>query len=330
MILPRIGISLGDPGGIGPEVTLRALLESGHLPPARYILFGSREVLASELKALGRTDEFRPWSDDGEVREPGLFLREMAGPEGRNKKGAPEAALGRASFSWFEEAVAAARAGRLDAVVTAPISKLSWSMAGIPWRGHTEYLEQFYPDAVMSFWSDRLTVALLSHHLPLREALARVTPEALAGFFRIVYDGTAGKAGGGQVEILVAGLNPHAGENGLLGTEDRDIIGPAVAEARRAGLPVRGPISPDVVFRHAVGRPERIVAAMYHDQGLIPFKLTAFEDGVNVTLGLPFIRTSPDHGTAFDIAGITPADPGSMTEALRLAAALAASAPAGL
>jgi 4-hydroxythreonine-4-phosphate dehydrogenase len=256
--------------------------------------------------------------------DPGIFIRDLPGPLGPVRKGASDPALGKASFSWFEAAVAAARKGELAAVVTAPISKHAWNLAGLPWRGHTEYLEQFYPEAVMSFWSDRMTVALLSHHLPLREALDRVKPESLARFFRVIHCSVSGKAGGGETEILVAGLNPHAGEEGLLGTEERDIIGPAVAEARRAGIPIRGPFPPDVVFRQAFGRPEKIVAAMYHDQGLIPFKLTAFENGVNVTLGLPFIRTSPDHGTAYDIAGKSPADPGSMAEALRLAATLAA------
>ncbi len=254
--------------------------------------------------------------------DPGIFIRDLPGPAGPVKKGASDPASGKASFSWFEEAVASARKGELEAVVTAPISKHAWNLAGLPWRGHTEYLEQFYPEAVMSFWSDRLTVALLSHHLPLREALDRVEPESLARFFRVIHRSVSGKSGGGETEILVAGLNPHAGEEGLLGSEERDIIGPAVAEARRAGIPIRGPFPPDVIFRKALGRPEKIVAAMYHDQGLIPFKLTAFETGVNVTLGLPFIRTSPDHGTAYDIAGKTPADPGSMAEALRLAATL--------
>jgi len=323
MIPPRIGISLGDPGGIGPEVVLRALLEAGPLPPARYIVFGSRELLENEAEAIGRKADILPWQADGGTSAPGVFIHDLPGPPVPVKKGASDPALGKASFSWFEEAVASARKGELEAVVTAPISKHAWNLAGLPWRGHTEYLEQFYPEAVMSFWSDRLTVALLSHHLPLRQALDRVEPESLARFFRVIHRSVSGKAGGGETEILVAGLNPHAGEEGLLGAEERDIIGPAIAEARRTGISIRGPFPPDVILRKAFGHPEKIVAAMYHDQGLIPFKIAAFENGVNVTLGLPFIRTSPDHGTAYDIAGKSPADPGSMVEALRLAATLA-------
>jgi 4-hydroxythreonine-4-phosphate dehydrogenase len=323
MILPRIGISIGDPGGIGPEICLRALSRRADLPRARYILFGSRRLLEREADALGLFSSFNPWEKTVEPEAEGVYLHDLPGGERDIKKGVSQAAGGRASFSWFEEAVAEARRGRIEAVVTAPISKLSWGLAGIPWRGHTEYLEQFYPDAVMSFWSDRLTVALLSHHLPLSEALVRVSKDSLARLFRVIHDHAAGNPAGGSFEILVAGLNPHAGEGGLLGSEERDIIGPAIETARREGIPVSGPYPPDVVFRKAIGRPERIVAALYHDQGLIPFKLTAFESGVNVTLGLPFVRTSPDHGTAFDIAGKTPADPASMIGSLRLAADLA-------
>jgi 4-hydroxythreonine-4-phosphate dehydrogenase len=323
MILPRIGISIGDPGGIGPEICLRALSRRADLPKARYILFGSQRLLEREADALGLFSSFNPWEKTVEPEAEGVYLHDLPGGGRDIKKGVSQAAGGRASFSWFEEAVAEARRGRIEAVVTAPISKSSWGLAGIPWRGHTEYLEQFYPDAVMSFWSDRLTVALLSHHLPLSEALVRVSQDSLVRLFRVIRDYAAGNPVGGSFEILVAGLNPHAGEGGLLGSEERDIIGPAIETARREGIPVSGPFPPDVVFRKAIGRPERIVAALYHDQGLIPFKLTAFESGVNVTLGLPFVRTSPDHGTAFDIAGKTPADPASMIESLRLAATLA-------
>jgi 4-hydroxythreonine-4-phosphate dehydrogenase len=322
MIPPRIGISIGDPGGIGPEVSLRALYGIPKLPPACYILIGPRPFLENEARSCGVAADFRPWKSDGTCAQPGVYLRDVPGPGEAMKKGVSGAAAGRASFAWFEEAVASAGRGEIEAVVTAPISKHSWSLAGIPWRGHTEYLEKFYPDAVMSFWSDRLTVALLTHHLPLREAVARVTAPSLARLFRVIHECAAGRMTGAGAEILVAGLNPHAGENGLLGTEEMEIIIPAIEEARQAGIRIRGPYPSDVVFREAIGRPERIVAALYHDQGLIPFKLAAFETGVNVTLGLPFVRTSPDHGTAFDIAGKIPAGPGSMAEALRLAATL--------
>ena len=194
-------------------------------------------------------------------------------------------------------------------------------MAGVAFRGHTEYLEQFYPDAIMTFWSEKLIVALLSHHLPLKTALEKIDKDGLVRFVSVLR-ASVEKARPGAYRFLMAGLNPHAGENGLLGSEETDVIGPAVEATRAAGADISGPHAPDVVFRLAYGRPRRIVIALYHDQGLIPFKLEAFDTGVNVTLGLPFIRSSPDHGTAFDIAGKHLANPQSMFEAIRLAAEL--------
>jgi 4-hydroxythreonine-4-phosphate dehydrogenase len=182
-------------------------------------------------------------------------------------------------------------------------------------------LSQFYAGAIMAFWSENLKVALLSHHVSLRDALKKVRRESLQDFFISLHRAVKGVRPGG-FEFLVAGLNPHAGEGGLLGREESDEITPAIKEARRLGIKVSGPYPPDVVFRSAMGRKDKVVIALYHDQGLIPFKLAAFETGVNVSLGLPFIRTSPDHGTAFDIAGKNRASPRSLVEAIKLAAAL--------
>ncbi len=317
MTPPRVAVSLGDPGGIGPEVVLKAFANPAVLPEARYILFCEAGFLASEGRALGIRIDARPEAE-GPAGRPGIFWRD-AGPAPRSVVRSPAAENGAASFRWFEAAAGAARSGTADAVVTGPVSKTAWSLAGVPFRGHTEYLESQYPGAIMSFWSPRLKVALLSHHLPLREALDRVRKDRLADFFKRLGAGIVPLAPAG-LEILVAGLNPHAGEDGLLGTEEETDILPAVREARAAGLRIDGPFPPDTVFRRAVDRPGTMVAALYHDQGLIAFKLEAFETGVNVTLGLPFIRTSPDHGTAYDIAGRGQADPRSMIEALRLAA----------
>ena len=320
MTLPRIGVSLGDPGVVGPEVVLKSFSRPENLPAARYLLFGSASVLDREARELGLGPAVGLFSEKG-GEERSFELRELGPPEGPSVLGRPSAENGRASFRYFEEAVAAARRGELEAVVTGPVSKTSWSLAQIPFRGHTEYLENLYPGAVMSFWSDRLRVALLSHHLPLSEAVRRVTRENVARFLRTLGESLDGRRPGAR-EYLVAGLNPHAGEEGLLGTEEEREILPAVEEARRTGMRIRGPLPPDVVFREALDRPERVVVALTHDQGLIPFKLISFETGVNVTLGLPFVRTSPDHGTAFDIAGRKAADPRSFGQALRLAAGL--------
>jgi len=310
MTLPRIGITLGDPGGIGPEIVIKSLSNLSVLPEAHYLLFGSSSVLEEEENSLGlKLDRKR------------IAIQEVKTELRAAKKGQPDKDNGAASFLYFQEAGEAARAGEIKALVTAPIAKLSWDMAGISWRGHTEYLEQFYPEAIMFFWSEKMKVALLSHHLALKEAIRKVTRKNLVDFFRVLRESVE-RAKPGKYQFLVAGLNPHAGEEGLLGSEEKDEILPSIDEAKAAGLDICGPYPPDIVFRMALGRPERIVVALYHDQGLIAFKLEAFETGVNVTLGLPFIRTSPDHGTAFDIAGKNLADPRSMMEAVRLASEL--------
>jgi len=305
----RIGITLGDADGIGPEVVLKALTRADLPAEAGFILYGHETVITAAERTSGlRLDRRRfPLHETSAVPSPDA--------PGRG----PRAGSGAASFRWFEEAVRAAREGAIDALVTAPVSKAAWAMAGIPWRGHTEYLESLFPGAIMSFWSDRLKIALLSHHLPLYKALAAVTRAGLLRFLESLALAVAAVRPGG-FEFLVAGLNPHAGEDGLLGREEIEEIGPAIEDARAAGIRVRGPFAPDVVFRSALGRPDVIAVALAHDQGLIAFKMVAFETGVNATLGLPFVRTSPDHGTAYDIAGRNEANPASMAEAIRLAA----------
>ena len=225
---------------------------------------------------------------------------------------------GRISFAAFRESVTLAEKAELDAVVTAPVSKLSWHRAGINWAGHTEYFQSFYPDAIMTFWAESQRVALLSHHVPLRKALDRVTKEGMVHFIRLLHRALVAYGMEGYT-FLVAGLNPHAGESGLLGREEELEIRPALETVRAEGITVEGPYPPDIVFRMARGLMDRMVIALYHDQGLIAFKLDAFETGVNATLGLPFVRTSPDHGTAFDIAGKGTADPSSLISAVRLA-----------
>lgn len=322
MTAPRIGVTAGDPGGIGPEIVVKVLARSAALPEAAYIVFGDPRVLAVEEARLGLTLAPRAWRPD-QPPEPGLYLEAVAGPGGPATPGSASAAGGEASFAAFERAVEAARAGRLDAVVTAPVSKAAWALAGRPYRGHTEYLAGLYPGVIMAFWSERLKVALFSHHRPLGEAVAAVRRDALADFLRNLHRGL-GRLPGGPFRLLAAGLNPHAGEDGLLGREEKDEIAPAVAQARSEGIPVSGPFPPDTVFLEARDKPDAVVAALYHDQGLIAFKLAAFATGVNVTLGLPFVRTSPDHGTAFGLAGKGVADARSLEEAVRLAAVFSA------
>ncbi len=322
MTVPTIGVTAGDPGGIGPEVVVKTLARLAGLPEAAYVVFADPRVIGAEQERLGIRIATREWRPDL-APEPGVFLAAMPGPAGAVTSGSVSAANGEASFRWFEAAVERARAGRLQAVVTAPISKAAWALAGHPFRGHTEYLARIYPGAVMAFWSDRLKVALFSHHRPLAEAVAAVRREALIDFLRSLQRGLE-RMPGGPFRFLAAGLNPHAGEDGHLGREEIDEIRPALEQAVSEGIPVTGPFPPDTVFLQALGKRDAVAVALYHDQGLIAFKLAAFAMGVNVTLGLPFARTSPDHGTAFDIAGKGVADPRSMEEAVRLAAAFTA------
>jgi len=318
MTLRKIGITLGDPGGVGPEIVLKALAGDYELPPAEYVLFGSAPVLRAEERALGIHFDLDFLKAKKASPSGALTFHEIPSSLKSAGKGAPSAKNGLESFRYFKAAVAEAREGNLQAIVTAPISKSSWALAGIPWKGHTDYLSQFYRGATMAFWSEKLKVALLSHHVSLKNALKKVRRESLLDFFLSLHR-SVNHVPPGSFAFLVAGINPHAGEDGLLGRDETEEIAPAVTEARRQGVKISGPYPPDVVFRNALGQADKIVIALYHDQGLIPFKLVAFESGVNVSLGLPFVRTSPDHGTAFDIAGKNQANPRSLVEAIKLA-----------
>jgi 4-hydroxythreonine-4-phosphate dehydrogenase len=289
-MLPRVAITAGDPAGIGPEIAVKA----AHDP----------RVLAA--------------------CEPIVFAAEPASPVA---VGEVSAAAGRAAYEAIVRAVDAARRGSVDAVATAPINKLAFARAGLPWKGHTDLIAHLCDDArvAMLFHSPQLTVALATVHVPLAEVPALLTRARLAETIALTAAWMP-LVGPSRPRIAVAGLNPHAGEDGLLGSEDADVIAPAVADARRAGLDVTGPWPADTVFVKAVRGEFDAVVACYHDQGLVPVKLLAFGEAVNVTIGLPIIRTSVDHGTAFDIAGRGVADAGSMVAAVLLAARLATAA----
>lgn len=318
MTLPKIGITLGDPGGIGPEITLKALGSKKSIPKACYILFGCSHLIEEEKKALGIELNLQPLDKVGDSDTPWIAIHEVNLPRKSIHKGYPSRENGETSFLFFKEAVKAVREGGIQSLVTAPISKKSWSLAGLRWRGHTDYFSQIYPKAIMAFWSEKIKVALFSSHLPLKFALEGIKKDKLLEFFLHLHQ-CIERIHPGKFHFLVAGLNPHAGEDGLLGSEEAEEIIPALKRARKEGMNISGPYPPDTVFRKSLNHPDKIVIALYHDQGLIPFKLEAFERGVNITFGLPFIRTSPDHGTAFDIVGQGRADPLSMLEAIKLA-----------
>ncbi|MGQ9800259.1 MAG: 4-hydroxythreonine-4-phosphate dehydrogenase PdxA [Candidatus Saccharicenans sp.] len=318
MSVPVIGLTLGDPAGIGPEIILNFLANPASLPEARYIIFGQKVILESWRRCLGLPADLL----EAALSSGRIEIREAGQPLDTLEPGFPTVAGARASFEFFRQAVEAAGRGELQAVVTGPVSKAGWQQAGLSFHGHTDYLESLYPDAIMSFWSSRLKLALFTHHLPLKKALGLLNRENLLTFFgRLQQQLQQWELG--VEEILVCGLNPHAGEDGTLGDEENSEIIPAIAAARNSGLKIDGPFPADTVFLRALDKPDKMVVALYHDQGLIAFKLVAFDCGVNLTLGLPFIRTSPDHGTAFELAGKNVARPDSFSQALWLAWKLA-------
>jgi 4-hydroxythreonine-4-phosphate dehydrogenase len=234
------------------------------------------------------------------------------------------AAAGQAAYDAIVAAVADAGAGTVDAIATAPINKLAFARAGLPWKGHTDLLAHLTGSrsVAMLFWSERLTVVLATVHIPLAEVPAALTRERLDDVIGLTARELP-RFGRARPRLALAGLNPHAGEGGVLGDEDDRILRPAVEAARAAGISIDGPLPADTVFLRASRGEFDCVIACYHDQGLIPVKMAAFGQAVNVTIGLPIVRTSVDHGTAFDIAGQDRADPGSMIEAVLLAARLA-------
>jgi 4-hydroxythreonine-4-phosphate dehydrogenase len=312
-----IAISLGDPAGIGPEVVARALAAR---PDADVLVFGDAGVLARAAAAAGVA-----------APPPARVQAVTALGGGDVVPGQPNDASARAQLAYLEAATDAVLARRAVALVTAPISKHGIAQAGFAFPGHTEYLaaRAGVAEFAMMLAGPRLRVTVATTHLALREVPARLTPDGIASVAALTAGALATQFGIREPRVAVAGLNPHAGEEGRFGDEEQRLVVPAIALCRRrleaAGVSaaVTGPHVPDVVFRQAAHGAFDAVVALYHDQGLIPVKLLHFDDAVNVTLGLPFVRTSPDHGTAHDIAGKGIARPDSFLAALDLAANLA-------
>ncbi len=290
MSRPVVAITAGDPAGIGPEIALKAARHPRVVEACRPVIYGPS---APDDLAAFRVGEI-------------------------------SAAAAQAAYNAIVRATSDARAGVVQAIATAPINKAAFAAAGYPWKGHTDLLAHLcgVSEVAMMFWSDRLRVVLTTVHIPLAEVPRAVTVDRVLDTIKLTA-ASLPRFGVVSPRIGVAGLNPHAGEGGLLGTEDELVIRPAVAEARRLGIAADGPFPADTIFVRAARGAFDVVVAMYHDQGLIPVKLIAFGQAVNVTLGLPIVRTSVDHGTAFDIAGKGLADEGSLVEAVLLAARLA-------
>ena len=330
-----LALTSGEPAGIGPDITIKAWLRREELKLPAFYLLGDPKSLSDRAKSLGlnvRLAEIRP-EEAYDVFANALPVV-PTGQTATSKPGEPDGSSAGAAMASIRQAVSDVTAGRASAVVTNPIAKSVLYRAGFRHPGHTEYLAELAatashtPQPVMMLWSAALAVVPVTIHVSLRDALARLSSELIVTTARIAVAGLKARFGLANPRLAVSGLNPHAGEDGSLGTEEKTIVAPAVESLRREGIEIRGPLPADTMFHEAARRSYDCAICMYHDQALIPIKTLAFEDAVNVTLGLPFIRTSPDHGTAFDIAGTGKANPSSLIAALRLAARMAAAHPA--
>lgn len=310
---PTIALTMGDPAGIGPEVVLQALADPALAPLARWVVVGDAAVLAMAQQITGVRLE-SPLNDPRALADIADF-----------RFGKLDARCGVAAVEYVRVATEMCLRGEAQAMVTAPLNKEAVTLSGRPFTGHTEYIAELCgaTESRMLLCSDRLSTIHVTTHVPLRTACDTSTARVL----RTIELGSQAMKllGFAQPRIAVCGLNPHAGEHGLFGDEDQRVVLPAIEAARTKGIACSGPVAPDTVFLQAVRGAYDLVVAMYHDQGHIPMKLIDFEGTVNISLGIPIIRTSVDHGTAFDIAGKGQADARSMKQAMRVAAKMAAS-----
>lgn len=325
-VRPRIGLTMGDPAGIGPEVTLKAATEAEVLAACVPVLIGDAQYLSHWARRFGLARGFevvnRGESFPAELDDPVIY--NLNNVPGSIELGKEQAACGKAAAEFIEAAVALCQAGELDAITTAPLNKKSLHLAGYPFPGHTEFLAYLTrcDDFAMTFISPLLRVALLTTHVPLAQVSSYVKQAELEKLIRLL-DREFKRFGFERPRIAVAALNPHGAEGGLFGIEEAAEMIPAIEACRlNDGIEVSGPHSGDTIFLRASRGEFDIVLSCYHDQGLIPIKCLSFGEAVNVTLGLPFIRTSVDHGTAFDIAGQGVAEHSSMIAAIKLACEL--------
>jgi 4-hydroxythreonine-4-phosphate dehydrogenase len=331
-----LALTFGEPAGIGPDITLMAWLarREQDIPP--FYLIADQDYIAQRARKLGFDVPVAPTTPPDAPASFGRALPIVAldmkatAPSGNpNESSAPIA------IASIRHAVADALAGRCAAVVTNPVAKSVLYGSGFSDPGHTEFLGKLAQEhsgqatrPVMMLWSDELAVVPITIHLPLKDVPAALSRELIIETARIVARELTERFGVRRPRLALSGLNPHAGEDGALGREEQTIIAPAIKALAAEGIDVRGPLPADTMFHAAARAGYDAALCMYHDQALIPIKMLAFDHAVNVTLGLPFVRTSPDHGTAFDIAGTGRADPSSLIAALKLAARIAAKTPA--
>jgi len=325
---PTIAITMGDPAGIGPEVIVKALVDPVLRHRAKYVIYGMNELLAyaadtAEFDAFWWRDQYnghlRSYPHDVVVVDHDQYS--MLGSAIRS----PSKMGGEASMRFCLDAIEAAKRDLVDAVVTAPIAKESWKLAGFQYPGHTELFAERTGARryAMMFAGGPLKVVLATVHVPLNSLWGRLNIGAVFQPIELLHEALVNLFDIPKPHIAVCGLNPHASENGQFGDEEERIISPAIFMAREQGIDATGPYPPDTIFLAAAKGKYDAVVALYHDQGLIPVKLLAFDQAVNLTIGLPIVRTSPDHGTAFDIVGRNRANPGSMRAAIEMAIDLA-------
>ena len=319
---PVVAVTMGDAAGIGPEVVLKAIADMDDAG-GRFLIIGDLECLSRTAAGLSLPIELNRYGGPDDIEDETVAVYDLDNLPESFETGVDAGLTGRASAEYIEAAVELWRRGEIDAVATAPISKRAIALGGYNYPGHTEMLAELTGTQrfAMSFFGGDLRVVLLSTHLSLISAIDLVTKRRLVDlieFSAAQFERLLGRT----VSIAVAGLNPHASEGGLFGNEEKDQIEPAVKQCRDGGIDVSGPYSPDTIFLRAFRGEFDAVVALYHDQATITVKSLSFGSAVNVTLGLPLIRTSVDHGTAFDISGKGIADPSSMKAAIELAAEL--------
>lgn len=325
--MPVIGITMGDAAGIGPEITLKALTDENLGTVCRFVIIGDLRILRKTAADLGLSYEFVEIFDDVSLKDKQIGVYDLKNINGEIVAGEESALSGAAAAEYIETAVRLWQDKKIDAIATAPISKKAIALGGYDYPGHTEFLAFLTGtrEFAMSFFAGDLRVVLLSTHVSLRDAISLVKKEKLVDLIKFTND-TLAKLLNKNVRIAVAGLNPHASEGGMFGDEESREIIPAIKECReKYGIDVSGAYSPDTIFLRGFKGEFDAVVSCYHDQATIAVKCLSFGASVNVTLGLPLVRTSVDHGTAFDIAGKGVADASSMTAAIKLAAKLVGS-----
>lgn len=323
---PVVGITMGDPAGIGPEIILKTLRRSRIHTLCRPVVFGTSRFLDTPDSKLAAGVGFEKIKNPANGTFEKNKIQVVERPASRRIEiGKKSAESGKASLDYLNKAIEYALRGDIDAIVTAPLSKAAVRLAGeSEFIGHTEYLAERTDTRTyaMMFYSDRLKVVLVTTHLPLRKVAGSITTQKIMRATSLANEALK-RLGHSLPRIGIAALNPHVGEDEAFGDEDEKIVAPAVRHARKQLMNVEGPFSADVLFHAAYNGGFDLIVAMYHDQALAPFKMIAFDTGVNITLGLPFVRTSVGHGTAFDIAGKGMASEKSLVEAIKLAAKLA-------